>query len=109
MAETSGSSELTHRNAPVFVVKTGTMSRRDINRLEKLSGFLVVESAEPETVRYLEPPVDADVPAQARAALSLFRMIKASTETTMYRQNLMKLFLDVLMDAPPPRVVRVKR
>jgi hypothetical protein len=97
------------RALPVFIVKKDTISPKDIRRMERLAHICVVESTDVHAVRLLEPPEDADVPAQARAALQLFRIVKDHGNTTFYRSDLTKWFLNFLMDAPPDRVERVKK
>jgi len=101
------------RVLPVFIVQAGTMSDDDIKRLESMAGLIVVQSEAPDAIRLLEPPLERDVPAQAQAALQLFRYIKntgGNNNTTFYKADLIRWFIDALMDAPPvPRVPKVKR
>ena len=96
------------RLKPLFLVKPKTMSARDIQRAEKLAGVCIVECADPETARFLEPPIDANIDVQARAALSLMRYIVKSTgnsTTTHYGATLIKMFVETILSAPTPAVV----
>lgn len=92
---------------PLFLVKPKSMSRRDINRAEKMSGICIVECAEPDTARYSEPPLDAQIDLQARAALSLMRIIMRSNNTTFYRQDITKWFIDAILGESVMLVERV--
>jgi hypothetical protein len=54
-----------------LLVKTGTVSRRDIARAERLSFLCIVECSDPESSRFLEPPsLISNLDDQARAAQS---------------------------------------
>ena len=53
----------------LFLVKPNTVSREDITRAEQLSMICIIECAEPESARFLEPPLDAGLDRQARAGL----------------------------------------
>ena len=100
------------RMQPLFLIKPKTISAKDIKRAEQRCGITIVECSDPETARFLEPPIDADIDAQARAALSLFRYIVRGTEsptTVFYGGNLIKWFTNTLIEQPlPPRVPRVR-
>lgn len=94
---------------PLFLVLPGSMSPRDIRRIERLANIVVVECKDPNAVRLLEPPVDYDMPAQARAALSLARMIIDSSEAlhaTWSKGALIQFFTRALMYQPPPTQVK---
>lgn len=78
------------RMKPLFLVKPGTMSRADIRRAEKLAGVCIVECADPEGSRYSDPPIDAEIDVQARAALSLLRVILRQESPTFHRGDLTK-------------------
>jgi hypothetical protein len=102
----------TKRALPLFLVKKGTISPKDIRRIERLSLVCVVESTEPEAVRLLEPPVDADIPAQARAALHLFRWMKDTGDNngSFAKRDIVKYFVDILMRSDEvQRVDKTKR
>lgn len=97
---------------PLFLVSPKAISARDIRRAEQECGICIVECSDPETARFLEPPIDAEMDVQARAALSLMRYITANTSgtsTTFYASTLTKFFVDALLQAPKPASVpRVK-
>lgn len=101
------------RKAPLFLIKPKSMNANAIRRAEKMCGIVIAECEDPGSVRLLEPPIDADMDAQARAALSLFRYVSASTTnatTTFYGANLIKFFVDALLtSSQPSRVEKVKR
>lgn len=94
-----------HGNKPLFIVKPGSMSRNDISRAERQAGICVVECAEPDAVRFLDSPPDAGMDLQARAALSLTRMI-TNSPGPFQRGELLKWFVDQLLNfkATPPSV-----
>lgn len=84
-----------------------------MRRAEKQTGLCIVQCTDPDAVRMLEPPIDAEIPAQARAALSLFRYIKdtgtSNTSSTFYKGDLLRWFVDALCKEPtPPPVASVK-
>lgn len=101
------------RMKPLFLVKPGTMSRADIRRAEKLAGVCIVECADPEGSRYSDPPIDAEIDVQARAALSLLRVILRQESPTFHRGDLTKWFVNALLESRPPApiapVVSVKK
>jgi hypothetical protein len=82
---------------PLFIVKPGTMSRADIKRAEKLAAICVVECSDPDAVRFLEPPPDAGLDVQARAALSLVRLVTNGTGPYQ-RGELLKWFVDQILN-----------
>jgi len=98
------------RIKPLFIVKPKTMSRRDIKRVEKLTGLCIIECAEPESCRLLEPPVDAGIDVQAKAALSLMRYIindvtVSNTNGSYYKATLIMRFVDAIVNASRPAPV----
>lgn len=94
---------------PLFLIKPGTMKRADINRAKKMSGVCIVECSDPESARFLEPPIGGNVEEHARAALQLFRLVLRQQEQTFSRATLTKWFCDALLDETKPAVVpRVK-
>lgn len=96
------------RLKPLFLIKPNSMSARDIRRAEKLAGICIAECEAPEAARFLEPPIDADIDVQARAALSLMRYIVTETSTTtamFYGSTLIKRFVDMVIASPRPPVV----
>ncbi len=101
------------RVLPMFLVKPGSMSQGDIERAEAKCGIVVVECEAPESVRLLEPPVDADIDLQARAALSLMRWVSASysSQTPNFSgAMLIKHFVDILLESSRPESVsKVKK
>src|SRR5579859_2535047 len=82
---------------PLFIVKPKTMQRRDIRRAEEQAGICIVECSDPESTRFLEPPPDAGLAIQARAALSLMRFVVASAGP-FQRGELLKWFVDQLLN-----------
>ena len=93
------------RLKPLFLVKPKTMSRRDIRRAEQQAGICIVECADPESARYSEPPLGANLDDQARAALSLFRMVMGAQMVEFKRSELMKWFIEALLKGAPPTPV----
>ncbi len=92
---------------PLFLITRGAMTPRDIRRAERETGICICECESPEAVRLLEPPIDADMDTQARAALSLARMIvnhDGGISTYWTKGALQEYFVRCLM-APPPRPV----
>lgn len=95
---------------PLFVVKPNTMSRKDIQRAEKLAGICIVECGEPEACRFLEAPPTANLDEQARAALALMRVILSAQKTDFSRGEMTKFFVDFLLNnKTPEQVMPVKR
>lgn len=87
----------------LFLVKTGTLSRADIKRAERLCGICIVECSEPEAARYSEPPIGADIEHQAKTALDLLNWIIAQpNDTAMYRNGLSRIFVDLLLNGKNP-------
>lgn len=90
---------------PLFLVKPGTMSARDIRRAEKLSGIIVVECADPESARYSEPPFTADVDQMARASVELLRMIMRHPSAELQRGNITKWLVEILLTGVKPTAI----
>lgn len=83
---------------PLFIVKPKTISRRDIKRAEEHAGICIVECSDPDSTRFLDPPPAADLDVQARAAISLMRMINKSSAVQFQRSELNKWFVDMMLD-----------
>jgi hypothetical protein len=82
---------------PMFLVKPKSVSRRDINRAEKQCGVCIIECSDPESSRYSEAPMGADLDAQAQAALSLMRTIVSANQTDFKKSELTKWFVDQIL------------
>lgn len=94
---------------PLFLIKPGTMSRKDISRAERLAGICIVECGEPDAARFCEAPLGADLDEQARAALSLMRTVISHPDTNFTRGSLTKWFVaELLTWKQPPKVPLVK-
>jgi len=91
---------------PLFLVKPGTVSRRDIARAEKQSGICIVECSDTESARFCEPPLHANLDDQARAALSLLRMVLTQQSVDFKRGDLTKWFAQALLDGKRPEPVK---
>lgn len=98
---------------PLFLIKPGAMKPRDLRRVEKHCGVIIAECSEPDSVRLVEPPLDADMDAQARAALTLTRLLindDGPIHKSFSKGDLIRFFTKVLMEAPQPKTVtKVKR
>ena len=92
---------------PLFLIPFGAMTRSDIRRAEKLTGACIVECKNPTEARFLEPPLDAQLDVQARAALSLMRTVIAHNDQNFSRGTLTKWFVDQLINPPIKAVPRV--
>jgi hypothetical protein len=90
---------------PLFLVKPDSMSRKDINRAERLSGICIVECKDPDSARYSEPPLTANLDDQARAALSLMRTVVNHPNSNFTRGELTKWFIDSLLSWNAPKTV----
>lgn len=93
------------RLQPLFLVKPGTVTRADIRRAEKLGGICIIECADPESARYSEPPLEAQLDVQARACLSLLRMILRSPGVDFKRGDMTKFFIEALLNEGKPLMV----
>lgn len=96
---------------PLFLIKPGTISRPDIRRIEKQCLICVAECSDTEAARYSEPPILlGHLDEKARAALGLFRMIRSQTSPDFKRSDLIRWFVNQLMDfeAKPVPVQPVK-
>lgn len=91
---------------PMFLVKPDTVSRRDINRAEKHCGICIIECADPDSARYSEAPLGADLDEQARAALSLMRKVLSVTDQNFTRGQLTKWFVEEILHSPTIETVK---
>jgi hypothetical protein len=89
---------------PLFLVKPGSVSKKDIRRVEKLCGICMVECSDPDAARYSEPPLGADLNEQARAALSLMRRVM-SMPGNFSKADLMQWFINELITWKTPEKV----
>jgi hypothetical protein len=89
---------------PMFVVKPKTISRRDIKRAQEQCGICIIECSDPDSARYSEPPIMADIDEQSRAAYSLLRMIvtTGTSSTSFYKGDLIKFFVNSLLNDKRP-------
>lgn len=87
---------------PLFLVKPGTMSARDIRRAEKLSGIIVVECAEPDSARYSEAPFTGDIDMMARASMELLRIIMRQPNSELNRGSITKWLVEILLTGTKP-------
>lgn len=94
---------------PLFVVKPNTVSRKDIQRAERLAGICIIECGEPEACRFLEAPAGANLDEQARAALALMRVILSANKTDFSRGEMTKWFVEFLLNNKPPQQVESVR
>lgn len=91
---------------PLFLVKPGTIKRADIRRAEKNCGITIVECTEPDAARYSQPPITANIPEHAQAALELFRWIaRAESHTSFNQRDMTKFFVEVLLRGHKPATV----
>ena len=85
---------------PLVVLKTGTVSKIDIKRLRE-NGLCVIECADPDLVRFKEPPL-FNYTSEAAAAISLFRYVMARPpDATWNRAGLAKKYVDILLHGSP--------
>jgi hypothetical protein len=87
------------------------MSKRDIARTERKGGILIVECSKPDATRFAEPPLDAELDVQARAAMQLVRwIIGKSTTYSTSNSDATQFFVRTLLDGGrPPSVETVKK
>ena len=90
----------------LFLVKTGTISREDIQRAKDECGVTIIESSEPDEARFLEPPVSATIDDQASAALATIRMVVNADKSSWYPADIMRLFMRVLFESRAPKLVK---
>lgn len=91
---------------PLFLAKPGDISRKDISRAERFCGICIIECANPDATRFCEPPLGADLDEQARAALTLMRIIVNQDSPNFARSDLTKWFVQELMSWNRPPVVK---
>ena len=91
---------------PLFLIKPGSVSRKDIRRVESGCGICMVECADPDAARYSEPPLGADLDEQARAALSLLRMVMDSPTPDFKRADLTRWFVNEILRSRKPDTVK---
>lgn len=105
-------SDIKELKKPLFLVKPGAISPPDIERAQQECGICIVECTEPESVRLLEPPIDSGMDVQAKAALSLARMVvydQLATTAGWSRGAMIEFFVRHLMEPMIPTVTKVKR
>lgn len=87
----------------VLLVRPKTISRKDIERAERIGGICIVECADPESARFVEAPALVErLEVQARAALWLLRRVVEGQEQQFSRGELTKWFVGALLDGKRP-------
>ncbi len=96
---------------PVFLIAPGSIAKRDIKRIEQLSGVVVVECSSAGLARFLEPPITAvPLEAHAAAAIRLFRHILDTESNSFYKADIVKWFVKMLLTQPGiDKVTTVKK
>lgn len=86
---------------PVFLIAPGSITKRDIKRIEKLSGVVVAECSNAGLARFLEPPITAvPLEAHAAAAIKLARHIVNTEQASFYKADLVRWFVQMLISQP---------
>ncbi len=86
----------TSRVNPIVILKTGTMTPEDIAALRE-NGICAVESTEPDSVRFIEPPPSGYDHVEW-AAVQLFRKLMAARDYSVDRKTVATMFTDVLLN-----------
>ncbi len=111
MSETTATTK--KKAKPLFLITPGSMTPRDIRRAEKECGIVIAECKDPTQVRCLEPPIDAEISVQARAALALARMLvnyEGHSAITFNKGELVQFFTRALINSDQPQhVTKVKK
>jgi len=96
---------MSEKMQPIIIVKTGTMKQSHISRLRR-NGICVVESDNPDSVRFCEPP-PYGYTAQEQAAIALFREINGTHVygKTWGRQELHAMYAEILVKGTPLQYV----
>lgn len=92
------------KQIPVVIVKPGTVSKKDIERAEKKGMLCIIECAEPESVRFLDPPAGTQIEERARAAYKLMRVI-VTTPQHWSRSDLIAMWSNFLINYDEPKRV----
>lgn len=91
----------------LFLVKTGTMSKEDIKRAERMTGVCIVECEDPATARFLVPPPVADITTQADAAMKVLTWIAGLNDSTVFRSQITGYFTRLLCQPAPQAVKKI--
>lgn len=87
-----------NRMKPLVVLQTGTVSKADIKRLRN-NGLCVIESDDPSSVRFKEPPPFGYSAAET-AAIQLFRYVMAKPGDWT-RFKLSQKYAEILLHGSP--------
>ena len=83
---------------PVFLIPPGSISKRDIRRIEKSGMVIVAECSNAGGARFLDPPpLAVSLDARAAAAYELFRFIQHHSNSQFYKSEIVKWFVDILL------------
>ena len=86
---------------PIFLIAPGSISKRDIKRIEKLGAVVVAECANAGLARFLEPPITAvPLDAHSAAAIKLARHIVNTDQASFYKSDLVRWFVQMLLSQP---------
>jgi len=87
------------RTKPVIIIEPGAMSKKDIKKMNAC-GIAVVESKNPEAIRFLDPP-PFDRSKHERAAIALCRILLTSgnSGTSYQRYQLSEKYVELLIQA----------
>ncbi len=83
------------RMKPVIILPEGEMKRSEIKKLEA-NGICVVETQNPEQVRFVDPP-PFGYSVQERAAIQLFRQLMRNKSFMVSRERFAEMYTDILL------------
>lgn len=101
MVETDSPPESTtpDRIKPIVVIGTGTMSEDDIHELRS-NGICVVESDDPDSLRFIEPPPTGYDRCEW-AAIQLFRRLWSKGSFAVDKRQFAEIYVDILTNGTP--------
>lgn len=91
----------------LFLVKSGTISKEDIKRAERMTGVCIVECEDPAAARFLVPPPVADITMQADAAMKVLTWITTIDAQQIWKSQVTSYFTKLLCQPAPQAIKRV--
>ena len=91
----------------LFLVKTGSISKDDIKRAERMTGVCIVECEDPGAARFMVPPPVADITLQADAAMRVLTWVSGLNQQQVWRSEITAYFTQLICQPSPQAVKKV--
>lgn len=86
---------------PLFLVKTGSIARKDIQRIERLCGICVVEISHLDNGQFVTQPPIGDTSMQARAAMEAMLLVAGHPNASIAVSTITDFYTKLSIEGSP--------